>query len=511
MDESWITVAQYDLSERDGHKVDLFMTSVLAQTNSPKDLLTDSRWLAGNDFGGVEVGADGDYVEVQTEDHVGKNGDVRIEPFTFLRLWYDMWPDVFEVIQNFILFYNLHFDASGSKYVAVNAAGETTDVIKIKNEESHQKIEIRTKYLRNYLACRERVLVRQHDNRIYFDKTLADLGIESFVERRLHDSNHAFDLTVFDRDWMDGKPAISRLLGKDLVRPFDKCQDLLGWPKGDSEFIIGVDEHGENVMATHNEGDGPSVFLTPVYFKREVLKKYYDSTKYKVEPTHLSCGALWGIPIDTNKTDLVQVYLGDLARLPANEQLYWQSHNVSPEGGITKERYDRDFNALFVDPADVVYHLRESVRNFQERFEKRFGFKLFLPLHQEDAHKEDNVRVPLSNDPDEFERQFNYLAVWLSDSIDEGGLREYVGTGCEKVEKGHSISVLEVFLERESLPTDVIPLLRQIQNLRSGTDAHRKGHNHERNVKRYGLNKDDRKEIVRKLLADLTKTLNDLA
>lgn len=90
MDESWITVAQHDVTERDGWKEDLFMTSVLAPQGSDEVLLTGSKWLASNDFGKAEVGEDGNWIKVQTEKHVGKNRDVRIEPFTFLRRWNDM-------------------------------------------------------------------------------------------------------------------------------------------------------------------------------------------------------------------------------------------------------------------------------------------------------------------------------------------------------------------------------------------------------------------------------------
>ncbi len=283
MNEPWIAVAQYDVAKRDGWKTSLSMTSVLAETDSPEALLANSEWLAYNDFGKTEVWEDDGKIRVeeQTEEYVGKNGDVRIEPFTFMRHWNDTWPSRFELIQNFILFYNLHFDVKEGKYVAVDGAGETTDVAKVINEENREKIEIRATFLRNYLACRKRVLIRQHDNRVRSDRSLVDLGIEPLI-RKLVDSNYVFDLTVDDYD-IGKRPTFSRLLGKDLVRPYPKCKHLLDFRTGNYEFIVGVDEEGNNITASYNEGDGPTHFLIPVYFKREVLKKYYDSEKYKVE------------------------------------------------------------------------------------------------------------------------------------------------------------------------------------------------------------------------------------
>ena len=369
MDESWITVAQHDVTERDGWKKDLFMTSVLAPRGSDEALLTGSSWLARNNFGGVEVGADGTRIEVQTEKRVGENGDVTIEPFTFLRLWNDAWPSRFEIIQNFILFYNLHFNATGNKYVAVDDAGETTDVVRIGNGERHEKIEIRAKFLRNYLTCRGRVLVRQHDHQIHGDRTLAELGIESFRGRRLDSSDYAFELTVVDKGWTSEEHAIGVLNGKDLVRPRDKCQDLLGFPKGDCEFIVGVDDQGEEIMEPCAER-GPEMFLTPVCFKLDVLKKYHDSPKYKVAQSQVSRGAHWGVKIHQNG-DQVVVFLGDLANLPANEQLHWRDYNVLPEKA-TRERGAEPVGDGLPDAesmADLKIPEREDEHNeFKETF-----------------------------------------------------------------------------------------------------------------------------------------------
>lgn len=337
-DESWITVAQHSVTERDGWEEDLFMTSVLAPTNASKVLLANSQWLASNDFGKSDVGSGGDCVEVQTK-YVDKNRDVRIEPFTFLRLWHGTWADIFELIQNFILFYNLHFDAVGNRYVAVNDAGETTDVVRIGNVEQHKKVEIRTKFLRNYLACRDRVLVRQHDHQMRADRELAELGIKPYSERRLAGSDHVFELTVADSGLTGKGPAIGLLNGKDMVLPSDKCQDLLGFPKGSCEFIVGVDDHDVNIMEPCVDA-GSDIFLTPVYFSCDVLKKYHnDPIKYKIEHGAVSCGAYWTVRMN-QVADVVMVFLGDLSSLPANEQPHWQEYNMRPKNVTHEHRVE---------------------------------------------------------------------------------------------------------------------------------------------------------------------------
>ena len=256
---------------------------------------------------------------------------MRIEPFTFLRRWKDTWPDRFELVQSFILFYNLHFDVSGSRCVAVDGAGETTEVVRIRDEEEHKKIEIRDIFLQNYLACRGHILVRQHDNRTRNDRTLAELGIEHVRGRRLDGSNYVFELILVDGGLAGKGPAIGFLNGKDLVWPRDKYKDLLGFPKGNCEFIVGVDDQDRDIMEQCVES-GSEFFPTPVYFERDVLKRYRDSTKYKVSHDMVSCGAHWDVRIHQN-SDQVMVFLGDLASLPANEQPHWKRYNVRSEVG----------------------------------------------------------------------------------------------------------------------------------------------------------------------------------
>ena len=113
MDKSWVTVAQHDVTERDGLKEDLFMTSVLTPKGLDKALLTSGGWVAhNNDFGKAEFWEEDGQLQIMEKaemcETVAKIPNVRIEPFAFLRFWNGEWPDRFEITQNFILFYNLY-------------------------------------------------------------------------------------------------------------------------------------------------------------------------------------------------------------------------------------------------------------------------------------------------------------------------------------------------------------------------------------------------------------------
>lgn len=510
MGKDWIMVAQCEVMEGSDLVVDFFMISVLAKACTTKPLLTNNHWLTRNDFGKTDVWEDNNgnvQVEEGVEETIRGCKGVVVEPFTFHREWLSRAAPKFELVQNFILFYHLYFDEKESTYNALSEAGESIVVIKVSNEKQKQRIEIRNCFLRNYLACKNRILVRQHDHNTRSRKTVGELGVKPSHGHKLNDKDYAFDLAVANDDVTGKNGAVSNLNGKDLVLPLKKPKDLLGWPKENCEFTIGVNDQGDDIKASCKVVDNPTRFLTPVYFKRDVLEKYHNTQSvYEVNQSMVACGSHWLIPIDTNSADLVQVWLGDLQKLPYNEQLHWLSYNVPPEGGITKPRLARDFDGAFAESEDIVYQFKKSLRNFQEVFENRFGFKLFKPLRNADAHIEPSLRVPVNNESGEFENQLRNLATLLPDSIDIKSIR----SATKRPEK-YKIPALENFLNHHSLNTDIIYHLRKIQDMRSSGAAHRKGKEYEKNVIKYGLNRTTNQKFVRQLFVDVADVFDNLA
>lgn len=66
----------------------------------------------------------------------------------------------------------------------------------------------------------------------------------------------------------------------------------------------------EDELSNYFIDKGKPHFLPPVFFKREVLKRYYDNpSKYSVNARYLSCLGLWGLPIDINPKGIVYMWL----------------------------------------------------------------------------------------------------------------------------------------------------------------------------------------------------------
>jgi hypothetical protein len=184
--------------------------------------------------------------------------------------------------------------------------------------------------------------------------------------------------------------------------------------------------------------------LTPVYFRREVLQRYYERPeKYSVEDGYLRCGSLWGLRLDDDHPHHVMVFLGDLGRdLPESERPYWQSFNVVPTGGMSATVWQRSFQGKPTDPEAPDLRFKSLYVRFNTKWPEQTGWALFKDLEPDDQHVLQRLRIPLNDSQPEFEDQVIGLAKLLIDALDEKSIRNHL---TEKVadEKGISSSSIQ--------------------------------------------------------------------
>jgi len=263
------------------------------------------------------------------------------------------------------------------------------------------------------------------------------------------------------------------------------------------DFIIGIDGNGDPKLYTCNEdklsnyfGKNPHAphYLTPVYFRRDVLTKYYSKPEmYSVEDGYLSCGTLWGLQMDNNHGKYIIVFLGDLGRdLPAEERGYWKSYNVPPEGTISDVNWKRSFLAEFTNPEKADLLFKHQFNIFQEKWSKKFGWLLFKPLSEDDEHNFKVLRVPVSNDQSEFDQQSMALTKVLVDSLNEEEIQAQILGEVPKNSKG--INKLSLWFQEMGLigSEEHIKFLRSLQDLRNGA-GHRKGKDYQRGATYFHL------------------------
>lgn len=322
--------------------------------------------------------------------------DDGVEPLVFRRTFHGLKPVHFELAEEFRHFHNLYYDRHNDKYVRMDEGGEEEVVAEVIDGE----FRIRTRRLRQFLAARRMHLAVFFDLVVYSTLKLDDVPPE---ERAVEHATRALRYTFHVANDIGTRGrTLSRLLGKATIAPLPLEQSGI-WPYEErvreyAAYVIGVDKEGKDVLAScdpdglsnyFGKNEGAPHFLTPVVFRREVLKKYYDNEKYSVEDGYLHCGSLWGLRMDNHGED-VTVFLGDLGQsLTHTEQLYWKSFNKTPRGDgkdLSETAFKRGFLAEFADPSAPDLLFKSKLTHFIEEWEKKFGWHLFRPVREDDAH-----------------------------------------------------------------------------------------------------------------------------
>lgn len=288
------------------------------------------------------------------------------------------------------------------------------------------------------------------------------------------------------------------------------------WPYNEQElefedYAIAIDEEGNNVMFSSNpsrlsnfindNSDAPH-YLTPVFFKRDVLQKYYaEANRYSVESGIIRCGLLWSLCIDNESSEYVSAYLGDLGRdLPYKEQKHWKTYNIVIDGELSKPKIMRDFfckSTLSESPIFIFKNKYEEVNN---SYTEKVGYPLFLPLHDDDKYILSGLRIPLLDSQEEFDNQVRSLVKLIIDSLNENKIE--ISISPEKKITG-SISKLEELFKKGGLSEyeEIVKFLRSLQKLRSASVAHKKGSNYEKISRDFQIGEISNIDVFEKIMS----------
>ena len=103
--------------------------------------------------------------------------------------------------------------------------------------------------------------------------------------------------------------------------------------------------------------------ISPAFFRSDVLHRFKaDPEKYSLDDRSISCRNAWYLKsYDINEAGQVHAYIGDLARLPIEEQRYWQSFNEWPNGTISKRAHENDILGEFSSEYDPLHLLKYKI------------------------------------------------------------------------------------------------------------------------------------------------------
>ena len=425
-----------------------------------------------------------------------------IKRLVLKRNFHEMRDGYKEISEEFRLFHNLYHDRKTDKYIKIDEAGNE-DVVAVVEAD---RVQIRLKEIRQFLAIKEMYLSFQFDCREHSKYSLEELGLKEGGSNQKDDlmnwGHHYSDFG--DSGGLNGIRAFSVLDGKRLIKPLPKSKSGL-WGFAEEieekhvEFVINVDENGDEIIHTSDPttlanffGANPGAprYLTPVHFRKQVLDKYYQqSSKYTVEDSLLRCGSLWCMQIDTHHDDKVCAWLGDLGRdLPYTEQLHWRSHNISPAGGVSKTYFKRQLMVEAVESDRPEHLFKIRYQELQDACQEYLGWQLLLPLGTGDEYHLQGLRIPATDEQRDFDELVLSLTKILIDSLNERRLNTLIPEDQKAKLKG-SIARLEAVLSVHDVEgaAERIAFLRKLQSLRSSSAAHRKGRNYRKIAKDFGV------------------------
>lgn len=441
------------------------------------------------------------------------------EPLVIYQHHYGVVPDVLHISEEFRLLMNLWQDPKSGNYYEIKDDGSKELAIR----HIDKRIEVRTPLLKRYMAARQLDAVLFINTRVSVEYAgdVADFSDLEF-EGQIGNELMYLSRSVGRLPLSDARVGSLVFAKRILPAPPQETCGIWPWDEDDPadypEFIIREDEYGKPVKHTCNPdhlrnyfGKNPDAphYLTPVFFKREVLQRYYDdSDLYTVSDGHLSCASMWSVKIDNGNPNCVVVFLGDIGRdIPESHWAHWLSHNVPPTQRMSDVGVRRAFFGQFAESENPEHRFKLAYDQLQNSWEGHWGWRLHRKAEGPDASVLQRLRIPVNDTDAELRTQSINLALVLVDYLNEKELASYLSDA--KGDKG--IAKLKKFLEAQSYQHTErdIRLLQRIQRMRSRIGAHSSGSSGQAYLEEE-FGKDTPQEYIARLMTEATQMLDDL-
>ncbi len=407
------------------------------------------------------------------------------------------------LVEEFILLYDLRvverIDGSAD-YYQIDENGNDILVAKVE----FGCLKVLASYVYEYISIKSLILIVQFEAIIYSAKSLLELGCSNQDYTVYRSSDLTFSYTLSGNAITDDK-SWAFVRGKTFILPDSKyIKRLFNFEDHRYEtFIAGKDIQGNPIISSCEEKklspdpteDGTPWQLSLVFFKREVLDKYYaDTHKFSVQDGAIS-GPNWFAHLDTDRNDeFVVMVLKDLGKMPYKEQVHWKQYNVEYPDGVrlSDTTWNRWFAGVSSDTKNASDLLFKSLyEEANKKWEAKYGYPIYLELAPGDKHFFDELHSmnELYNDST-FDNLILAFTKVVIDSLNEkqlvNGIDEtnadvlalFARCNVKDNKKSNlkgGIRRLQAVLLSEGIECDnLIELLCKIQALRSTSAAHRK-------------------------------------
>lgn len=211
--------------------------------------------------------------------------------------------------------------------------------------------------------------------------------------------------------------------------------------------------------------------ISPAFFRAEVLQRYKaDQEKYTIEDRSISCRNSWHLKTyDINDAGQVHTYIGYLARLPYEEQIYWQAFNEWPKENISKRAHQTDILGQFSDDDEPLGELKAQIERLDQTPPTWWQIR-GRPLIEK-------VLYPATDSADEWGNEVLALDHMIVEGFLPKPLREIIKANGGSFEKDWgSLKLLETALSLTGRTAeearDLVSPLRELHLLRNPAKAH---------------------------------------
>lgn len=447
-------------------------------------IMPDDSWIIQRAYGGGE----GHRVYLQPPlDHPGCQSLVGSEKLVFVRSFEgvkDYEPPI-EISQKLVHSLGLHFMDERSAYCRLNDRGDIEPIISVYRDVTHdpwqqvRAVTIRSHDLASYMALTGTSLVS------LFDFTRFAMGGFNGWPEGAEDVFETRDLFYRQRkvpqhaSYVNGQIILRTTLTPEaLVKEWMAEEDKSN--RQYATFLIIDCKNGDKLIETSCSPDHIVNYFTesslpweisPAFFRPEVLQKYKsDPEKYTFGDRSISCRGAWHLnTYDINESGQVHTYIGYLANLPYDEQLYWQSFNEAPKAGISDRAFQTDILGEFTTTDD---HLGDVKRIIAELDKNPPSW--WKPRGSE---MRDAVHYPVTDSPSEWGDEILALDHLVVEGFLVKSLRAIIDANTGAFEKDWgSLKLLEVALaltgRTEGQAKDAVAPLRELHALRNPAKAH---------------------------------------
>lgn len=483
--QEWTTLYENEKATKNGVKNDIFTFCALLDNDDDyiKDSLRNFEWgFSPNSFGHsffeqVSHNIGNGQFEENIFFVVGDKKD-HFEYLVAYRYFNKKYSTQFDINPKLLWYNNL-------VKVENNYLDPISDEIMIRT--SPNKVEVLTRYLRDFLCAHNKVCVITFDHRRYF---ITDEKVKN-TQKQFSNENYNILYTSNTYDY-DDYNVLATIIGKSIIKPYRECQHnslkYLVEEEEFEEFIYEIDnDTGKQVVFTCDEnklanyfGANPEAphFLTPIFFNKAVLNKYKtDTANYTISDGLIRYLDEWDLPFTVNEEEKVVVWLGDLGRIPYVEQKHWRTENIPPQGNIEENFWKQQMEAVFVDkilPEKWLFTLIEKVN---EIINDKYNIIVFNSLSEADKYISSAFMTPVTNSIDEYKEFLMQFCKIVVESINKKAINKYVNSDKLKDAQGQtlgSIGQLGVLFNELNILSGkkLIESLKLVYNSRNKLSGH---------------------------------------